>query len=184
MRTLVLLLLLPSSEDVRLLSSTSLYHNTLIKKKRKFSLICEDACAAAAAPVLRGCQAALKHLPIHNSTLIEKTIKFSSYVRKFRWERLQSHIWGRASWYTVWGNVQIICHIWEGRSSPYIWGKFNFLFYQCLVQRWAALFIWSALYAIPFLFFVVHYALVLIRYQSGSAQKDAASIFLVAFVAE
>jgi hypothetical protein len=26
-------------------------------------------------------------------TLIKKKIKFSAYIRKFRWERLQSHIW-------------------------------------------------------------------------------------------
>ncbi len=26
-------------------------------------------------------------------------MKFPSYVRKFRWERLQSHMWGRASFY-------------------------------------------------------------------------------------
>ncbi len=31
------------------------------------------------------------------STLIKKKIKFSSYIRKFRVEQLQSHIWGRAS---------------------------------------------------------------------------------------
>jgi hypothetical protein len=31
------------------------------------------------------------------STLIKKKIKFSSYIRKFRVEQLQSHIRGRAS---------------------------------------------------------------------------------------
>jgi hypothetical protein len=31
------------------------------------------------------------------NTLIKKKGKFSSYVRKFREERLQGHIWGRAS---------------------------------------------------------------------------------------
>ncbi len=31
--------------------------------------------AAAADPVLRGCQAALKHLPVHNNTLIKKEKK-------------------------------------------------------------------------------------------------------------
>ncbi len=31
--------------------------------------------------------------------LIRKKIEFSSYIRKFRVEQLQSHIWGTASWY-------------------------------------------------------------------------------------
>ncbi len=31
------------------------------------------------------------------ATLIKKKAKFSSDIRKFRWEQLQSHIWGRAS---------------------------------------------------------------------------------------
>ncbi len=48
------------------------------------------------------------HLPFHillflyifsQPTLTKKKRKFSSYIRKFRWERLQSHIWGRASYY-------------------------------------------------------------------------------------
>ncbi len=45
----------------------------------------------------------------------------------------------------IWGNAQIFPHIWGGRQSymalqllhsefPYIWGKFDFLFYQCVVQ--------------------------------------------------
>ncbi len=32
-------------------------------------------------------------------TLIKNKIKFSSYIRKFRMEQLQSHLWGRASEY-------------------------------------------------------------------------------------
>ncbi len=32
-------------------------------------------------------------------TLMKKKIKFSSYIRKFGVEQVQSHIWGRASWY-------------------------------------------------------------------------------------
>ncbi len=31
----------------------------------------------------------------------KKEIKFSSYIRKFRWDRVQSHIWLKASSYTV-----------------------------------------------------------------------------------
>jgi hypothetical protein len=30
-----------------------------------------------------------------STTLIKKKIKFSSYIREFRAEQLQSHIWGR-----------------------------------------------------------------------------------------
>ncbi len=73
------------------------------------------------------------------ATLIKKKMRFSSYLRKFRMGQLQSHIWLTASPY--------ICpfpHILgsPGPSSymtlqllhsefPYIWGKFDFLFYQC-----------------------------------------------------
>ncbi len=32
---------------------------------------------------------------VNYGTLIKKKVKFSSYRRNFRWERLQSHIWGR-----------------------------------------------------------------------------------------
>ncbi len=31
------------------------------------------------------------------AALIKKKTKFSSYIRKFRWDRVQSHIWGRTS---------------------------------------------------------------------------------------
>ncbi len=81
-------------------------------------------------------------------TLIKKKRKFSSYIRTFRRERLQSHIWGRVS-YNIWGNAQIFSHIWRGRYSemilqplpsefPYVWGKFNFLFSQCNVFHFYA----------------------------------------------
>ncbi len=33
------------------------------------------------------------------TTLIKKKTDFSSYIRKFRWDRVQSHIWRRASQY-------------------------------------------------------------------------------------
>ncbi len=36
---------------------------------------------------------------LHPSTLIKKNIKFFSYIRKFRMEQLQSHIWLTASSY-------------------------------------------------------------------------------------
>ncbi len=48
--------------------------------------------------------------------LIKNKIKLSSYIRKFRVEQLQSHIWGRAS-YNIWGNAQIFPHIGGGRLS-------------------------------------------------------------------
>jgi hypothetical protein len=52
----------------------------------------EDACAG---PVLRGCQAALKHLPESQYT-DKKEKKISSYVRKFR-PVAKSYMRGRAS---------------------------------------------------------------------------------------
>jgi hypothetical protein len=50
--------------------------------------------------------------------LIKKKTKFSSSRRKFRWDRLQNHIWGRAS-ISIWGNAQIFNHIKGGPS--HIW---------------------------------------------------------------
>ncbi len=72
--------------------------------------------------------------------LIKKKIKFSSYIRKFRVEQLQSHIWLTASSYM--GKYLRISHVLRCLSlylplqllqseCPYIWGKFDFLFYQC-----------------------------------------------------
>ncbi len=55
------------------------------------------------------------------STLIKKKIKFSSYMRKFRMERLLNHIWLTASSYTV-------CMVKYLRISSYI-GK-PFLIYD------------------------------------------------------
>ncbi len=52
---LLLLLLVPSSEAVRLLSSTSLYHNTLIKKENTIFLIyVEIQMEAVAKSYMRG----------------------------------------------------------------------------------------------------------------------------------
>ncbi len=44
-------------------------------------------------------QLKVHHRCLQTGALIKKKIKFSSYIRKFRVEQLQSHIWGRASWY-------------------------------------------------------------------------------------
>ncbi len=82
-------------------------------------------------------------------TLIEKKIKFSSYIRKFKMEQWQSHIWLTAS-SIIYGEIFLHPHILGSSSSymtlqllhsefPYIWGKFNFLFYQCILS-WASCF--------------------------------------------
>ncbi len=69
-------------------------------------------------------------------TLIKKKIKFSSYKRKFRMEQLRSHIWLTASSYTrkflrisSYLTLQLL-----HSEFPYIWGKFDFLFYQCRLE--------------------------------------------------
>ncbi len=78
------------------------------------------------------------HKKLH-STLIKNKIKFSSYIRKFGIERLQSHIWLMASSYM---DICSFAHILRSPSScmtlqllhsefPDIWRKFDFLFYQC-----------------------------------------------------
>ncbi len=70
---------------------------TFISAKIRFvnseSLLSTMGCAYASLVSWCG-----SHLP-HCATQIKKKIKFSSYLRKFRRERLQSHIWGRASEY-------------------------------------------------------------------------------------
>jgi hypothetical protein len=52
---------------------------------------------------------AVRYLTLANLTLIKKKRQFSSYIRKSRCERLQSHIWGRAALYIM--NAQIFNHI-------------------------------------------------------------------------
>ncbi len=57
-------------------------------------------------------------------TLIKNKIKFSSYIRKFRRERLPIHIWTTAS-----SNMTKCLHISSYlQEFPQIWGKLNFLF--------------------------------------------------------
>jgi hypothetical protein len=73
------------------------------------------------------------------TTLIKKKIKFSSYKRKFRRERLQSQIWLTASSYMV-KYLHVSSYIRSPFSYmtlqqipsefPYRWGKFRFIFYQ------------------------------------------------------
>ncbi len=73
---------------------------------------------------------------LSDAALIQKEIKFSSYIRKFRMEQLQSHILLTASSYM--GKYLHISSILGSPSSymnlqllhakfPYIWGTFDFL---------------------------------------------------------
>ncbi len=75
-------------------------------------------------------------------TLIKNKTKFASYIRKFRWDRVHSHVWGRASQYmrkctnifTIyedWRSLVIYDFAPEPSEFPNIWGKFYFIFYQC-----------------------------------------------------
>jgi hypothetical protein len=62
-------------------------------------------------------------------------IKFSSYIRKFIMEQLQSHIWLTTSAYIV-KSLHISSYMRKpfltcDSEFPHIWGKFYFLFYQC-----------------------------------------------------
>ncbi len=67
----------------------------------------------------------------------EKKIKFSSYIMKFRRERLDSHLWLSASLYMVkyLHNSSYIRKPYDfatiSSEFPYMWGKFRF-FYQCI----------------------------------------------------
>ncbi len=77
-------------------------------------------------------------------TLIKKKIQFSSFIRKFRVEQLQSHIRGRASEYRrKCANIspymrRPFCQSFMTlqllhSEFPYILGKFYFRFYQCKI---------------------------------------------------
>jgi hypothetical protein len=89
--------------------------------------------------------ACLFRLFLHlRATLIKKKIRLSSYIRKFRMEQLQSHIWLTASSY-IWWNIcafphilESLPHIWLCNCSilnfPSLWVKFYFIFYQCIVR--------------------------------------------------
>jgi len=70
------------------------------------------------------------------ATLIKKKTKFSSYLRKSRRERLQSHIWLTVSSYmTKYLRISSYMTLQPFPSEfPYIWGKFYFHFYQCSKQ--------------------------------------------------
>ncbi len=54
----------------------------------------------------------------HFDALIKKKTKFSSLMRKFRWDRLQSHILiYEEGLPNVWGNAQIFNHKWGGPET-------------------------------------------------------------------
>ncbi len=85
-------------------------------------------------------------LAVNNDTLIKNKIKFSSYIRQFRVQQLQSHKWLTAFSYIL-GNICAFPQILGSPSSymtlqllysefSYIWGKFDFLFYQCSAEMW------------------------------------------------
>ncbi len=68
----------------------------------------------------------------------KKKIKFCSYIRIFRWDQVQSHIWLTASSYMVkylrissYIRNPYLTYMTIPSEFPYIWGKFCFLFYQC-----------------------------------------------------
>ncbi len=69
--------------------------------------------------------------PTHPHTLIKKKIKFSSYIRKFRMEQLQSHIWLTAP--HMWGNICAFPHILGSPSSnmtlQLLHSEFPYIFY-------------------------------------------------------
>ncbi len=76
-------------------------------------------------PVLKGSRNIFWYLYATKSTLIKKKTKYSSYIRKFKRDRVQGHIWGRAP--NIWGNAQIFspymrrsCHIWLFTRSLWI----------------------------------------------------------------
>ncbi len=84
------------------------------------------------------------HYPnVASTTMIKKKIQFFSYIRKFRRDQLQSHVWLTASSYMP--NICAFPHILGSPSSwmtlhlipsefPYIWGNF-FFFYQCTLRH-------------------------------------------------
>ncbi len=81
------------------------------------------------------------------STLIKKKIKFSSYIRKYRVELLQTHIWLTASSYMVkylrtYSCIRKPFLIYDFATAP-LWislcilGKFDFLLYQCTDAKYS-----------------------------------------------
>ncbi len=68
----------------------------------------------------------------------KKKIKFSSYIRQFRRDRLQSHIWLNASSYMVefWRNSSYFRKpLLKYDFAPDPISEFRFLFYQCSLEK-------------------------------------------------
>ncbi len=90
---------------------------------------------------LRRCWAAACSIFLVYHTLIKKKTKFSSYVRKFRGDRVQMHIWLTSSSYMtkylcISSNFRKPFFIYDfAPEFPYIWGKFSFLFYPCSYRQ-------------------------------------------------
>ncbi len=71
------------------------------------------------------------------SSLIKKKINFYSYIRKFRWDRVPSHIWRNAQIFSHIGRSPLVIGIWLCTRSmhskfPYIFEEnFRFFFISC-----------------------------------------------------
>jgi hypothetical protein len=76
-----------------------------------------------------------------SSTLIKNQTKFSSYLRKFRWERLQSHIEELRKGFLIYEEMQKHLTVYEEAVS-HIWlcnrSVLNFLIYE---ENWFSFFI-------------------------------------------
>ncbi len=81
---------------------------------------------------------------VDESILIKKKTKLSSHMRKFKWDRVEkvineeglSNIWGNAQIFSLYMRRPLGIYYFASDPSEYpnIWGKFSFLFYQCI--RW------------------------------------------------
>ncbi len=79
-------------------------------------------------------------LTMHTHTDKKENKISLSYIRKFRWNRVQSHIWRRASYYMMkCANISpymrrpLVIYDFTPNPSefPYLWRKILFSFYQC-----------------------------------------------------
>ncbi len=76
---------------------------------------------------------------------------FLIYIRKFRMEQLHSHIWLTASSWEIFAHFLMYYEALPLQllhsEFPYIWGKLDFLFYQCRINFHLSKFVevWSTL---------------------------------------
>jgi hypothetical protein len=79
-------------------------------------------------------------------TLFKKKRKFSSYIKEFRRDRVESHIWWRKNfliyeekrkYLTITITVSHLLYDFAPDPFwiPYIWWKLSFLFYQCIIKH-------------------------------------------------